>query len=338
MRHLIREVGILFLSIVILAGCKGAKSGANGESAPARQHSPNGFELRYIPKWHPQAQFSGIYMAVEKGIYAQHGLDVKIQEVLQSDAAVDSLLNGAADVIHLDLLAALKINQDKLRLVNIAQIAQKNPVLLVGKKSNGINSIADFEGKKIGVWRSGSYLSTYAFLQDRKLNMEFFPIDWSISLFIEEVVDVINVMRYNEYHQLLQAGLSKDDLFVVDLHELGYSVPDEGLYVTPEFFAAHPQQCKDFTTATMDGWLYAFSHLRETVSIILEKMSAAKIRANKSLQRSMLKEMKPIVMPSTAEMGILKREDYQNAQTLHNKMSHPLKDIPYEEFYPYAAQ
>ncbi len=35
-------------------------------------------KARLMPLWSPQAQFAGYYMALEKGIYARHGIDLTI--------------------------------------------------------------------------------------------------------------------------------------------------------------------------------------------------------------------------------------------------------------------
>ncbi len=32
----------------------------------------------FIPQWVPQAQFAGYYVALEKGIYQQHGIELEI--------------------------------------------------------------------------------------------------------------------------------------------------------------------------------------------------------------------------------------------------------------------
>ncbi|MCK9185106.1 MAG: ABC transporter substrate-binding protein [Candidatus Cloacimonetes bacterium] len=294
--------------------------------------------IRYCPKWQPQAQFAGIYMAINKGLYAQYGLDVQVQELMQASDAIDSVSEGSLDVVPLDLLAAIIANSEKTRLVNIGQISQKNTMLLVAKKSKQINSLADFEGKRIGIWRSSSNLITKAFLKEQGISMQFVTIDWSINLFLQGGVDVINAMRYNEYHQMLQAGLKKEELFIADLHELGCRIPDEGLYVKPEFYQEHPKQCKAFMQATKDGWLYAFSHPEETVDVVMDLMHAAKIRANRAHQIWMLNEMKKNVMPSAAEIGILKKEDYQRAlNLLKAEMDFP-RDIAFEEFYPNGAK
>jgi NitT/TauT family transport system substrate-binding protein len=323
--RLILAAGILILCIVILS----SDPSVSGEG---------GFPIRYCPKWQPQAQFAGFYMALEKGFYTQYGLDVQVQKLLPSTEAIDSLLTGSLDIIHIDLLGAILANSEKTRLVNIGQISQRNAMLLIAKKSPKMNSLADFEGKKLGIWRSSSNLITEAFLKEKDISMQLVPIDWSINLFLQGAVDVINAMRYNEYHHMLQAGLKEEDLLIIDLHEMGCRIPDGGLYVRPEFYAEHPEQCKAFLQGTLDGWLYAFSHPEETVDVVIAQMHKAKIRANRAHQTWMLDGMKKNVMPSAAEMGILKREDYQRAlKLLQQEMDFP-RDMSYEEFYPNGAK
>ncbi len=340
MKHfrLIQVVGITILCIILLSSCKG-RGTKRGEASPDSSYSSEGgFVIRYCPKWQPQAQFAGFYMAQEKGFYKQYGLDVQVQDLMQVTDAINSLSNGSLDIVHIDLLAAIIANSEETRLVTIGQISQRNAMMLVAKRSPTMNSIADFEGKRLGIWRSGSNIITEAFLKENDISMQLVPIDWSINLFLQGAVDVVNAMRYNEYHQMLQAGLKEGDLFIVDLHEMGCKIPDGGLYVRPEFYAEHPKECKAFVQATVDGWLYAFSHPEETVDVVIARMRNAKIRANRAHQTWMLNEMKKNVMPSAEEMGILKREDYQSAlKLLKQEMDFP-RDIPYEEFYPNGAK
>ena len=296
------------------------------------------FHIRVRPKWHPQAQFAGFYMAKKMGFYENYGLDVELLDILPDSEAVLSIINRETDVINIDLLTALSVNRDSTVVVNIGQISQKSAVRLVGRKSRGINSVADFNGKKLGLWRYGSNLISQAFLAEQGIEMEIVPIDWSINLFTQNVVDVINVMQYNEYHQLLQAGIPEDDLFVVTMDSPGYNIPDEGLYVSPEFYAAHPAICKAFTEATMDGWTFAFTHQQEAIDEVIAQMQKAKIRANPAHQAWMLAQMQDIVLAKPDRLGILTRNDYDNALRIIRKMGSDIRDIAYEEFSPLVAQ
>lgn len=277
-------------------------------------------------------------MARKMGFYEDYGINLNLQDALSDKGALDSLIVGKGDVIHMDLLTALNINRDSTVVVNICQVSQKSSLLLVGRKSRGIRSLQDFQGKKLGIWRSGPNLVTRTYLDDHDIKMEIIPIDWSINLFTANVVDVINVMQYNEYHQLLQAGIPEEDLFVLPLDTAGYDIPDEGFYVTPGFYQANPKLCQDFAEATMDGWTYAITHQEETIEEVLRIMQEAKIRANKAQQTWMLSEMKKAVMAQPTTFGKLSKADYLNAHSIMKRTGKQSRDIPYEEFYPRAKQ
>jgi NitT/TauT family transport system substrate-binding protein len=336
--------GIVLMTMLLLVfgttACKRRASDTEFKKfqGPSGTSPDSLFHLRIRPKWHPHAQFAGFYMAKKMGFYENYGLDVEIQETLSDTETLESLLAKQGDVIHIDLLAALHLNRDSTVVVNIGQVSQKSAVRLVGRKSRGINSLADFQGKKLGMWRVGSNLITQAFLAEHGITMEIIPIDWSINLFTQNAVDVINVMQYNEYHQLLQAGIPEEDLFVVSMDTPGFDIPDEGFYVTPEFYAAHPDICKAFTEATMDGWTFAFTHQKETIDEVIVYMQKAKIRANLAHQRWMLSQMQDIVMAKPDQLGILNKTDYLNALNIMHKMSMSTRRIPYEEFYPLVTQ
>lgn len=331
---------VMLLLLTGLFACKGKSSGDKPKNNSGVKQIPaeSLMKLRFRPKWHPQAQFSGIYMAMKKGFYRDYGLDVEIQDAMADGNAVESLLAGEGDIIHIDLLTALKLNRDSTVVVNIGQVSQISAVLLVGRKSRGIRSLEDFQGKKLGLWRSGSNIITLAYLAEHNINMQIIYIDWSINLFTQNVVDVINVMQYNEYHQLLQAGIPEDDLFVLTLDAPGYDIPDEGFYVSPDFYQAHPKACQAFTEATMDGWTYAITHNKETVEEVIGIMRVAKLRANKAHQSWILQEMKKVVMARPDELGKLSKKNYQNAYNIMKRMGKITRAIPYEEFYPRGTQ
>lgn len=327
---------LTFLLCFALAACKkeaAQKSSSNMQTSDDT-HANNYFTIRLNPKWHPQTQFAGLYMALKQGYYAEHQLRVQVLPYQPIEEQLENLRTGKCDMLSMDLLQALKLYQEGKDLVNIGQIAQRNSVLLVGRKSKGIRSLTDFKGKKLGIWRSSSNLITRAYLQDHNIDVEYIPIEWSINLFTQGVLDIINVMCYNEYHQLLQAGIPEDDLFVFSLDVPGYNIPDEGYYVTKEFFQLHPKECHAFMEATLDGWTYAFTHPDETVDEIMSIMHDAKIRANRSHQQWMLQEMKKIVMANPEAMGKLSVNDFENADHLLKRMKIISGDVKYEEFYP----
>jgi len=65
--------------------------------------------------------------------------------------------------------------------------------------------------------------------------MDIVDLDITINLFLKDGIDVMNVMRYNEYHQIIQAGIDPEDLFSVAFADIGLNVADNGLYTLVNF-------------------------------------------------------------------------------------------------------
>lgn len=332
--------GLCLIVALLLTACgkSGGDKGNPGETVSSNDNSESLFTIRYRPKWHPQAQFAGVYMASKKGFYTNYGLNVITQTVTADEYALTQLESGNSDIVLIDLITALKATADSTWLVNLAQVSQKTSIMLVAKKSRGFNSINSFNGKKLGLWQSGSSLISEVFLRQNNLTMQIIPVNWSVSLFLQDVVDVINAMRYNEYHQLIQAGLDESDLFSITLSESLGTIPEEGFYTSRAFYEKYPRQCRAFAEATMDGWLYAFSNQVETVDTVIEVMNQAKIRANRPHQEWMLNQMKEVVMGDPANIGKLTRAGFDNTVALiKDNFGHQTK-IKYEDLVPYANQ
>ena len=295
-------------------------------------------KFRYRAKWLPQAQFAGAYMAKEMGFYARRGLDVEIQPSSVTYSSYDALVDGESDVVTLFLVTALRNYHNGPRLVNLAQVSQKNSTFLVGKKSTGIKTIEDLEGKKIGVWRDNSGDYVRSFIDDRNLDVTVVPIDWSVNLLLNDAIDMMSVMDYNEYHRILMAGINEDELVKFDLSDYGFDLIDDGLYATEEFYINNKEACIAFAEATMDGWIYAFNHREETLDVVLKYLRDSYLPANRAHQAWMLDVMRTRVLKNPEAIGYLDKTDFDRFLT--NLMEHKwvTQPIEYNSFYPHAIK
>ena len=106
----------------------------------------------FIPLWSPQAQFAGYYTALDKGIYRRHGIDLTIISGGPNYPSSEYLRNGKADFAVIWLTTAIQERASGVKLLNIAQIVQKSSMMLIAKKSSGITTPAEMNGKKVGLW------------------------------------------------------------------------------------------------------------------------------------------------------------------------------------------
>ncbi|MDJ0859787.1 MAG: ABC transporter substrate-binding protein [Dinoroseobacter sp.] len=231
-------------------------------------------------KWVTQAQFAGYYVALEKGFYGEEDLDVTIKPGGPDIAPEQVIAAGGADVITTWMAAGLAARERGVPLVNIAQPFKTGGLQVNCLKSTGIASPDDFPGRTMGVWFFGNEFPFYAWMAS--LGIETDGADengvtvlkqaFSADPLIQGQADCISTMTYNEYRQILQAGISADDLVTFNYLEMGFGMLEDGLYVLEENLAdpAFEDKMVRFVRASMKGWKYAEENPEEAAEIVLE--------------------------------------------------------------------
>ena len=289
-------------------------------------HAGDKFTLQ--TKWVTQAQFAGYYVALEKGYYDDEGLDVTIKSGGPDIAPPQVIAGGGADILIEWMPAALASREKGLNLVNIAQPFKRSGMMLTCRKDSGISSPSDFADKTLGVWFYGN---EYPFLSwMSKLNLAtdgsaggvtVLKQGWGIEPLLQKQADCVSTMTYNEYWQVIDGGLSADELVVFPYDEQGVSTLEDGLYVLEENLsdAAFVDKAARFVRASMKGWEWATNNSDAAADIVLEyDMSGAQTEKH---QRRMMGEINKL----TANGGKLNVDDYQRTvDTLLGSDSDPV--------------
>lgn len=265
-----------------------------------------------MPLWSPQAQFAGYYVGIDKGIYARRGLDVVLLPAGPGHSPVDALTTGKADFAVLWLTTALQRRDQGLPLVNLAQLVQRSSLMLVSKRSAGIRSIADMNGRKVGLWGGDLSIPIYALLERERVAVREVPQGITVNLFLRGGIDVASAMWYNEYHTLLISGVDPEELNTIFIADEGLRYPEDGLYALDATVRARPAITAEFVRASLEAWAYAFDHPEETLDIVIRRMREARLPANRVHQRWMLDRMRDLMQPASAGIarGGLSRPDY----------------------------
>jgi len=267
-------------------------------------------------KWVPQAQFAGYYVAQQKGFYQDAGLEVTIKPGGTDISPVQVIAGRAADVIVNWMPDALAAREAGVPLVNISQIYDRSGMMLTCKKASGIASPADLKGKTLGVWFGGNEYPFFNWMaklgyqpeKDIKVLKQGFNVD----PLLQGQADCISTMNYNEYWQLIDAGMKADELITFAYEDQGASTLEDGLYVLesdlkdPAFVA----KMAKFVKATLQGWNYAVSHPAEAAEIVVEQ-DASGSATQAVQQRQMENVAKLISSANTAKMGYLDSEAYR---------------------------
>lgn len=224
-------------------------------------------------EWVTQSEFSSYYVALEKGWYREEGIDLTIKP-------------GGPDVISADLVAAgvsefgtaglddlTKAIDAGRKVVSISQIQQSNGLLLISRKSSGIQNPRDLAGKRVGVWfgsGEGKFNALMARegvpLQDIKLVSQ----GWSMDPFLKGDLDVASAMSYNEYNVVLESGVKPEELNVINFADYGLDFPGHCIFTSRKLLAENPDLCVRMLRASLKGWRYVLEHPEEAVDTILK--------------------------------------------------------------------
>ena len=230
-------------------------------------------------KWVTQAQFAGYYVALEKGFYGEEDLNVTINPGGPDIAPTQVIAGGGADVTVEWMPAALAAREKGLPLVNIAQPFKSSGMMLSCRKDTGITSPADFADKTLGVWFFGnefpflSWMSQLGLATDGSAGgVTVLKQGFNVDPILNGQADCVSTMTYNEYWQIIDAGVSADDLVTFKYEDQGVATLEDGLYVLEDRLAddAFKDQMARFVRASMKGWKYAEENPDEAADIVLE--------------------------------------------------------------------
>ena len=280
-------------------------------------------------KWVTQAQFAGYYVALDKGFYKDEGLNVTIKPGGPDVAPAQVIAGGGADVVLDWMPSALASREKGLDLVNIAQPFKSSGMWLTCRKDAGISSPADFADKTLGVWFYGNEFPFLSWMS--KLGLKTDGSDGGVTVLkqgfnvdpiLQGQAACVSTMSYNEYWQVIDAGLSADDLVVFKYEDEGVSTLEDGMYVLGENLkdAAFKDKMVRFVRASMKGWKYAENNVNEAADIVLDN-DASGAQTEKH-QRRMMSEVSKLTAGSN---GALDSMDYERTvESLLNGGSDPV--------------
>ena len=147
------------------------------------------------------------------------------------------------------------------------------------------------KGARVGIWSVGfGQLAICMSIMDH-LDYEWVRFAQNVNLFVSGALDATLAMSYNEFYQLVQAGIKMTDKNVYRFCDHGYNVQEDGVYMTRDYYNGHEEQAQRFARASKKGWEWAAAHPEETLDIVMKYVDREHIATNRVMQRLMLKEV-----------------------------------------------
>ncbi|MEM9792102.1 MAG: ABC transporter substrate-binding protein [Pseudomonadota bacterium] len=230
-------------------------------------------------QWVTQAQFAGYYVALDKGYYEEENLNVTIKPGGPDIAPPQVLAGGGADVMLNWMPSALAAREKGLPVVNIAQPFKSSGLMLTCWKDTGISTPEDFRGKTIGVWFFGneypflSWMSQLGIPTDGSEDgVTVLKQGFNVDPLLQRQADCISTMTYNEYWQVIDAGVTPEELVTFKYEDQGVATLEDGIWALEENLEdpAFADKMTRFVRASMKGWKYAEANPDEAAEIVLD--------------------------------------------------------------------
>lgn len=242
---------ILCLALVaaLLAGCGGAPGSAD--------LTPVELSLVYIP----DVQFAPIYTGIEKGIFAEHGIDLSIEHRQETDNA-KLVATGELKFAILSGEQVLLAREEELPLVYVFEWYQRYPVAIAARPDVGLTEPADLAGLTVGtpVQEGASYIGLEALLGAAGLtdaDIDLQTIGYSqVEMLATDRVDAAVIYATNEPVQLDQQGIDVDMLYVSDYADL----VSNGMVTSEQVIAEEPELVRSMVAALAESVQYAIDH------------------------------------------------------------------------------
>lgn len=266
--------------------------------------------------WLHQFQFAGYYMAKEKGFYKDAGFDVDIYPFKHAMDVYKEVTQGRADY-GVGRSSLVQYDSSGDNIVLLGAIFQSSPQALLTLESSGIEKLEDFAGK--------SMMQTKNLLQSAAINamikstgvslddIHIIEHSFNIEDLINHNVDIYSAYISNEPYLLNKEGIRYKAFSPKDY---GFDFYSDILFTTQEHMGKHPQEIANFRAASLKGWKYAFSHIDETVDLILEKYNQQHKSREALLYEA--KALKKLAYYKTNDIGEINKEKIQRTYDVYN--------------------
>ncbi len=265
-----KKIMAIFLALVLIMSVTGCGN-TNKETEGNKEELT---KITFVLDWTPNTNHTGLYVAQEKGYFAEEGLEVEIVQPPEGGAEV-LVASGKAQfgVSFQDSLAPALVGDNALPVSAVATLIQHNTSGIISRKGEGMDSPKGMEGKRYATWEGPIELETI------KMVVEADGGDYSkVELIPSTVTDEVSALRTKSVDALWifygWAGV-KTELAGVETDYFAFADIDPVLdYYTPvvisnnEFLEENPETAKAFLAALAKGYEDAIADPEEAADIL----------------------------------------------------------------------
>ena len=311
-----KKLFALFMASMMAVGVAGC-----GGSEPAADDGLEDFSI--VLDWYPNAIHSFLYVAQEKGYFAEEGLNLVVNFPANTNDGISLPAAGKADLGMYYLQdAILTAVEEEVPIVSVGAVSQKSLDVVISLKESGIETAADLAGKKIGY--AGTALSeakVECMLEKAGLSAEDCELidvgfDLLTAITTGQVDATIGNMVNHEVPQLEEQGIeisyfSPTDFGVPEYYELVFLAGKDAVENNPE-------KLQKFLRAAQKGFDFMQENPAEALQILLDHQNAENFPLSPTVEQASMDVLLPVM--ETADVPFMSQDTaiwQQNADWLY---------------------
>jgi NitT/TauT family transport system substrate-binding protein len=254
----------------------------------------------------PSAPF---LLAFDKGYYKKEGLDVTIDESTGSLESIERVASGAYEMglADINLLIKLRDAKPNTPVKTVFMLYNRPPFAVIGRKSRGISSPKDLEGKTLGAPQTDlTYAQWPIFVHENHINAAKVTVE-HVSFPVREPmlaagqVDAITGLSFYSFIDLKEKGVPVDDLVVLLMADYGVNLYGSAIIVNSKFADEHGDAVRGFLQAFTRALRESVARPANAVESVLKRNTQA--RKNIELDRLNMAIRENIVTPEVKANG-----------------------------------
>lgn len=236
-------------------------------------------KVKFQTDWIPSGEHAAYYGGIEKGIFAEEGLDVAITRGYGSGDTVTKLAAGAFDFGVADVGAVLTARaRSGIPVKTIATVYTHSPHSLFVLKSSGITSFKGLEGKRIGITPGNSHRVYFPSVA-QKAGTDASKIVWvnmdgaaMAAQLIAKNIDAAPFYSIHHYYQNKAAEKAGESIVVLPFVEVGFAIYAASIVASDKTLETKPELVARFAKAVRRAFEWARDNPDEACALHVKRV------------------------------------------------------------------